>query len=62
MITQIQFIAGRQILFPLNVISANAIESKGIAQVLHIVPDGLVVDFILVACEGIRNISRRREV
>ena len=32
MVAQIQLIAGCQILFPLNVIPANAIESKGVAE------------------------------
>ena len=61
-VAQLLLITGGQILFPLNVIPAYAIESKGIAQILHIVSDGLVVDFILVARESVCNISRRREI
>ena len=35
---------------------------ESIAQILHIVPDGFVVDLILVACERICDISCRRKV
>ena len=56
MVAQIQLIAGGQVLFSLNAVPANAIERKGVAQILHIVPDSFVVDLILVACECIRDI------
>ena len=62
MVAQIQLITGGQILFPLNVIPANAVESKSVAQILHIVADSFVIDFVLVACEGIRDISCRGKV
>ena len=62
MIAQIQLIIGSQIFFPLNVIPANTVKSKGVAQILHIVADSFVVDLVLVACECIRDVSCRRKV
>jgi len=48
MVAQIILIIGRKILFAFNIISWELVKSKGIAKIIQIITNSLMIDFIVV--------------
>ena len=62
MVAQVVFIVAGQILFALNIVSANFVKRKSIAQILHIGANGHMVDFFFETAECVSDISCRGQI
>lgn len=62
MIAEIVFIIGCKTFLSADIVSAYFIECKRIAEILHISANGLMIDFIFISGQRIRNTSCRWEI